>query len=334
MAGDWQALANVECLRKADRSQEKSWTIAFFAKSNARNGLSSTSVLRCRAVFALHVHTSVDARQGANARESLQRSRRCAAGLRSQKRAAAKSIAKQTRKSANIDFSLSIEMSSRMHDVVFLFDVDNTLIDNDRIQQDLREHLEESYGRAARERYWAIFDELWAELGYADYIGALERYRAERLHDPTLLRMANWLLDYPFAERLYNGALDTVTHVRQWGLPVILSDGDAVFQSRKVERSGLWKAFDNRVLIYIHKENELADVERLYPAKHYVLIDDKLRILDAVKSQWSERVTTVFPRQGHYAHDSEILTKYRPADVAVEAIGELATLARDTLVRS
>ena len=146
--------------------------------------------------------------------------------------------------------------------------------------------------------------------------------------------MANWLLDYPFAERLYAGALDAVAHVRQWGLPVILSDGDAVFQARKVERPGLWKAFDNRVLIYIHKENELADVERLYPATHYVLIDDKLRILDAVKSQWSERVTTVFPRQGHYARDPDILTKYRPADVAVEAVAELATLARETLARS
>ena len=181
------------------------------------------------------------------------------------------------RKSANSDLSLQHRNEQQMHDVVFLFDVDNTLIDNDRIQQDLREHLEESYGRAARERYWAIFDELWVELGYADYIGALERYRAEKLHDPTLLRIANWLLDYPFAERLYAGALDAVTHVRQWGLPVILSDGDAVFQVRKVERSGLWKAFDNRVLIYIHKENELAEVERLYPAKHYVLVDDKLR---------------------------------------------------------
>jgi hypothetical protein len=146
--------------------------------------------------------------------------------------------------------------------------------------------------------------------------------------------MANWLLDYPFAERLYTGALEAVTHVRQWGLPVILSDGDAVFQARKVERSGLWKAFDNRVLIYIHIENELADVERLYPATHYVLIDDKLRILDAVKSQWSERVTTVFPRQGHYAHDPEILAKYRPADLTVEAISDLATLARETVVRT
>lgn len=221
-----------------------------------------------------------------------------------------------------------------MHDLVFLFDVDNTLIDNDRIQQDLRERLESSYGRPARERYWAIFDELWAELGYADYIGALERYRAEKLHDPKLLRMANWLIDYPFAERLYPGALDAVGHVRRWGLPVILSDGDAVFQARKIERSGLWKAFDNEVLIYIHKENELSEVERLYPASHYVLIDDKLRILNTVKEQWGARVTTVFPRQGHYAHDPKILSEYRAADVSVDAVGELLELGRETLVRS
>src|SRR5271165_4473336 len=186
-----------------------------------------------------------------------------------------------------------------MDDLVFLFDVDNTLVDNDRIQQDLREHLEESYGRAALDRYWAIFDELWAELGYADYIGALERYRGEKLHDPTLLHMANWLLDYPFAERLYTGALDAVRHVRQWGLPVVLSDGDAVFQPRKVERSGIWNEFEGRVLIYIHKEEELDDVERLYPARHYVLIDDKLRILASVKKAWGDRVTTIFPKQGH-----------------------------------
>ena len=210
-----------------------------------------------------------------------------------------------------------------MHDVIFLFDVDNTMIDNDRIQQDLRAHLEESYGRTARERYWAIFYELWAELGYADYIGALERYRAEKLHNPTLLRMANWLLDYPFAERLYAGALDAVTHVRQWGLPVILSDGDAVFQARKVERSGLWKAFDSRVLIYIHKEEALDDVERRYPAEHYVLVDDKLRILNAVKQIWGARVTTVFPRQGHYAHDTKEISALPPADVTIERIGDL-----------
>jgi FMN phosphatase YigB (HAD superfamily) len=224
-------------------------------------------------------------------------------------------------------------MSAPMQDLVFLFDVDNTLLDNDRIQDDLRAHLEASYGRAARERYWAIFDELWAELSYADYIGALERYRIEKLHDPALLRMSGWLLDYPFAERLYPGALDAVSHVRQWGLPVVLSDGDAVFQPRKVERSGLWQAFADHVLIYIHKEGELAEVERLYPAKHYVMIDDKLRILDAVKAHWGGRVTTVFPRQGHYARDPETLAKYRPADVSVERIGELVGFAREALVR-
>jgi len=210
-----------------------------------------------------------------------------------------------------------------MHDIVFLFDVDNTLLDNDGVQAGLRAHLETSYGVEARDRYWAIFEALWKEVGYADYIGALERYRVEKLHDPRVLRMANWLVDYPFADRLYPGAFDAVRHVRQWGLPVILSDGDAVFQPRKVERSGLWKLFDGEVLIYVAKEKELADVERLYPAKHYVMIDDKLRILDAVKKSWGERVTTVFPRQGHYARDPKIIAEYGAPDVAIESIAEL-----------
>jgi FMN phosphatase YigB (HAD superfamily) len=165
--------------------------------------------------------------------------------------------------------------------VVFLFDVDNTLLDNDRVQAELREHLERNYGVATRDRYWGIFEELRAELGYADYLGALERYRLEDLHRPELLQMSNWLVDYPFADRLYPRALDAVKHVSQWGSPVILSDGDAVFQPRKIERSGLWRAFGDRVLIYIHKEQELDDVRRFFPADHYVLIDDKLRILSA-----------------------------------------------------
>jgi hypothetical protein len=208
-------------------------------------------------------------------------------------------------------------------DVVFLFDVDNTLIDNDRVQAHLSEHLEQTYGAATRDRYWEIFEQLRSELGYADYLGALERYRMEDLHRPELLRMSNWLVDYPFAERLYPHALDAVKHVQQWGTIVILSDGDAVFQPRKVERSGLWHLFDNRVLIYIHKEQELDDVGRLYPADHYVLIDDKLRILSAVKKFWGDSVTTVFPKQGHYALDSKILAEYPPADVELASIGDL-----------
>jgi haloacid dehalogenase-like hydrolase len=210
-----------------------------------------------------------------------------------------------------------------MQDVVFLFDVDNTLLDNDRIQAELRDHLEEGYGPVARDRYWAIFEELRGELGYADYLGALERYRVEEMHNPQLLRMANWLVDYPFRDRLYPGALEAVRHVRQWGPAVILSDGDAVFQPRKVQCSGLWEAFSDRVLIYIHKEQELNDVERFHPARHYVLIDDKLRILSAVKGIWGDRVTTVFPRQGHYAADPDVLARYPSADITIERISDL-----------
>jgi len=208
-------------------------------------------------------------------------------------------------------------------DVVFLFDVDNTLIDNDRVQAHLSEHLEQTYGAATRDRYWEIFEQLRSELGYADYLGALERYRLEDLHRPEVLRMSSWLVDYPFADRLYPRALDAVKHVQQWGTIVILSDGDAVFQPRKVERSGLWQAFENRVLIYIHKEQELDDVGRLYPADHYVLIDDKLRILSAVKKFWGESVTTVFPKQGHYALDFKSLAEYPPADIELASIGDL-----------
>ena len=209
--------------------------------------------------------------------------------------------------------------------VVFLFDVDNTLIDNDRVQADLKEHLKQAYGVAARDRYWEILEELRNELGYVDYLGALERFRIETIHRPDVLRMSSWLVDYPFAARLYPDALGAVNHVQQWGTAVILSDGDAVFQPRKVERSGLWHAFDDRVLIYVHKEQELDDVERFYPADHYVLIDDKLRILAAVKKIWGERVTTVFPRQGHYAHDPKILAEFPPADLELARIGDLIT---------
>jgi FMN phosphatase YigB (HAD superfamily) len=214
---------------------------------------------------------------------------------------------------------------SKPLDIVFLFDVDNTLIDNDRVQADLKEHLEQVYGVAARDRYWEILEQLRNELGYVDYLGALERFRIETIHRPDVLRMSSWLVDYPFADRLYPDALGAVKHVRQWGTAVILSDGDAVFQPRKVERSGLWHAFDNRVLIYVHKEQELDDVERFYPADHYVLIDDKLRILAAVKKIWGQRVTTVFPKQGHYAHDPKILAEFSPADIELARIGDLIT---------
>ena len=210
-----------------------------------------------------------------------------------------------------------------MHDVVFLFDVDNTLLDNDEVVRELSAHLVDEFGQEARDRYFALFEDLRATLGYADYLGALQRYRLETLHDPKVLRIANWLVDYRFADRLYPQALEVVRHVQAFGPAVILSDGDAAFQPRKVCSSGLWETFRDNVLIYVHKEEALDDVERLYPARRYVMVDDKLRILEALKQQWGERVTTVFPRQGHYAFDPEVLRKHRPADITIDAIGEL-----------
>jgi len=219
------------------------------------------------------------------------------------------------------------------HPVVFLVDVDNTLVDNDAIQQDLRRHLESNFGRAASERYWRLLDDLFDELGYRDYLGALQRYRNEHPHDVELLSMSHFLLEYPFANRLYPRALEVLQRFGRDGPTVVLSDGDVVFQPRKVERAGIAAAVEGRVLIYIHKEEALADVEQRYPSEHYVLVDDKLRILDAVKRSWGDRVTTVFPRQGHYAHDPEILDRHPPADVTVERIGDLLDRALPPLGR-
>jgi FMN phosphatase YigB (HAD superfamily) len=207
--------------------------------------------------------------------------------------------------------------------VVFLVDVDNTLLDNDHIQNDLREHLEGEFGAACRDRYWKILEDLFEELGYRDYLGALQRYRIEHPTDIRLLAMSSYLVDYPFADRLYPGALDVLNRLRSWGQTVILSDGDVVFQPRKVERSGIDAAVSKHVLIYIHKEEALADVERRYPAAHYVVVDDKLRILTAVKKTWGERVTTVFPRQGKFARDPKILAANPPPDVTIEHISDL-----------
>ena len=218
--------------------------------------------------------------------------------------------------------------------IVFLVDVDNTLLDNDRIQNDLKRHLEREFGAACRDRYWAILEQLFTDLGYRDYLGALQRYRVEHPRDAHLLSMSSFLVDYPFANRLYPGSLDVIERFRSWGQTVILSDGDVVFQPRKVERSGIFEAVDGNVLIYIHKEEALDDVERRYPAAHYVLVDDKPRILAAVKKNWGNRVTTIFPRQGQYAHDPKALAAGSTADVTVERIGDLLDYDLDALLVS
>jgi FMN phosphatase YigB (HAD superfamily) len=194
------------------------------------------------------------------------------------------------------------------------------------VQGDLRHHLASEFGAEHSDKYWAIFEQLRREVGYADYLGALQRYRLTDLGDTRLLLMSSFLVDYPFATRLYPGALDVLARLRTLGLTVILSDGDVVFQPRKIQRSGLWAAVDGRVMICIHKEQMLDAVAERYPARHYVMVDDKLRILSAIKKHWKEGVTTVFVRQGHYALDPANLAASPPADITVERIGDLAGL--------
>jgi FMN phosphatase YigB (HAD superfamily) len=224
------------------------------------------------------------------------------------------------------------ERAPSTSDVVFLVDVDNTLLDNDRVTADLMAHLEREVGHERQHRYWDIFEDLRSELGYADYLGALQRYRVEFPRDSHLLVVSDYLVNYPFANRLYPGSLDAIDHLRQWGPVVILTDGDVVFQPRKIHRSGLFEAVQGNILVYIHKEAELDDVAVRYPASHYVLVDDKLRILSAVKDGWGEKVTTIFPRQGHYALDPKVLAAYPPADISIDRIGELEQIDLPTIL--
>lgn len=218
--------------------------------------------------------------------------------------------------------------------IVFLVDVDNTLLDNDRIQEDLRSHIERHFGPECRDRFWTIQEQLFEELGYRDYLGALQRFRVENPYDPQMVTAATFLVDYPFANRLYPGALDVLQKFRGWGCTVILSDGDVVFQPRKVERSGIFEAVDGQVLIYVHKEESLDDVMRRFPAEHYVLVDDKLRILEAIKKGWGNRVTTVFPKQGKFATDPKVLALYPEADVTIDRISDLLSYSLSDLLGS
>ena len=216
--------------------------------------------------------------------------------------------------------------------IVFLLDVDNTLLDNDKVTADLKRHLGAAFGARRQERYWAIFEELRKELGYADYLGALQRYRAENPRDPNFLTLSHYMLEYPFANRIYPGAIDMIEQFNDWGQSVVLSDGDVIFQPRKIERSGILEAVAGRVLIYVHKELELPDVEARFPADHYVMVDDKIRILTEMKKFWGSKLTTIFPRQGHYALDPQIVSQYPPADLTVERVGEVVKFDLDTIV--
>jgi FMN phosphatase YigB (HAD superfamily) len=217
-----------------------------------------------------------------------------------------------------------------MHMTVSLFDVDNTLLDNDRVVADLMRHMDRELGRERQQEYWEIFEALRQELGYADYLGALQRYRMQHPRDSHALIVSSFLINYPFANRLFPESLDVVDHAKRWGPAVIVSDGDVVFQPRKIERSGLFETVEHNILIYVHKELELADVERRYPAEHYVMVDDKLWLLHAAKEHWGPRVTTVWPKQGHYVSDARV-AMLPPPDVALGRVGELLAWERDAL---
>jgi FMN phosphatase YigB (HAD superfamily) len=219
-------------------------------------------------------------------------------------------------------------------EIVFFFDCDNTLLDNDAVQDDLRGRLVRNFGDERAAQYWVTFEALRVELGYADYLGALQRFRLPGVSEVALLQMSAFLLEYPFASRLYPGALDALRHLRQWGQTVILSDGDVVFQPRKLQRSGLWDAVDGQVLIYVHKEQVLDAVARCYPAQHYVMVDDKLSILTGMKKSWQGKLTTVFPRQGHYASESRYTSGYPAADLTVGRIGDLVQYQLPAFVSS
>lgn len=216
-------------------------------------------------------------------------------------------------------------LSSNAHataSVVFLLDVDNTLLDNDRFAADLGDTLEQAFGGAERERYWAIYAQLRDELGYADYLGALQRFRVGLDNDPSLLQMSKYLLEYPFADRLYPHALETLAYLRALGPTAILSDGDVVFQPRKIQRAGLWDALGGEVLIYLHKQHMLVAMQQRYPAAHYVMVDDKPQILAEMKQRLGHRLTTVFVDQGHYAAQAPKDVR-AAADVRIACIGDL-----------
>lgn len=217
-----------------------------------------------------------------------------------------------------------------MTELVCFFDVDDTLLDNDRLKADIQQYLAGVVGLEQAKRYWEIYEGLRLELGYADFLGALQRFRTERPENTHMLEVALFMLEYPFAERLFPKALDVIKHVQQWSKAVILSDGDMAFQPLKVARSGIRAAADG-TLIYLHKQHRLGEVKELYPAEHYVMFDDKLGILHDMKQLWGARLTTVWVRQGHYAMDPAH-TQYPPPDKALDNIADALALSREDLL--
>lgn len=205
--------------------------------------------------------------------------------------------------------------------LVVLCDVDNTLLNDNRIVSDLCDFLLDKLGEQGAKQYWTHFEALSQSLGYADYLGALQRARDEHPHEMHFIAITNFLLTYPFSERLFPRALDVIDHVACWALPVIVSDGDVVLQPIKLHRAGLARKVQDRVLVYIHKEKELDDIMQRYPATHYVFVEDNLSILSSVKREWGQRVTTIHIRPHGHPPD-EGRTALQP-DITLNDIGDM-----------
>ncbi len=212
-----------------------------------------------------------------------------------------------------------------MHSPVFLLDVDNTLLDNDQVRTQLEAAVTDAVGPARATRLWEIYEAVREELDFVNFPETLERFSRECDEVACLGRLSSILYGFPFAECLYPGALQAIHHVKSLGLPVILSDGDQLFQRYKIRAAGLETAVDGRVLVYVHKEQSTDDIRKRYPATHYVMVDDKPRIHTAMKAVLGDQVTTVMVCQGKYAADPA-QHDYPDPDVTLDSIQDLVQL--------
>jgi FMN phosphatase YigB (HAD superfamily) len=221
--------------------------------------------------------------------------------------------------------------------LVVLLDVDNTLLDNDRFAVDLSAYLLKQFGADGRDRYWRLFAQRRDDLGYADYLGAVQAFRGGYDDDRDRLGLSAFVLDYPFAERLYPRALEVLAHLRACAPTVIFTEGDLVFQPRKLRSAGIWDAAGGQAIVCLHKTFALTLLHRRYPAAHYFMIDDKPALLAAMKRLLGTALTTVLVHQGQYARESSAgfqerrvpplpSTRPRP-DLEIERIADL--LGRD-----
>ncbi len=215
--------------------------------------------------------------------------------------------------------------------LAFLIDVDNTLLDNDRAKADEAEHLRGLLGEAAASRFWEFYEDVRREEGVVDYPQTLARFKqafVDQFPPETLFQLSHYFLTFPFHSYLYPGALETLAYLGMLGTTAITSDGDATFQGLKIARSGISAAVDGRVALYLHKQEHVDEITTLFPAEHYVMIEDKPSLLSILKAKMANGLTTVLVRQGKYAHAAPAPDDV-PPDLSVAAIADVQQLGRE-----